>query len=132
MKTLLIVDDSKTFQKLLEQVLCSHFLIVGKGSNGNEGFSLYQQHRPDLVLMDITMPNCSGKESLEKIIKLNPDAKVAMVSGIGDEQTALECKRLGAVIFINKDKVSLSVEGRNYLINTLLDIMQPDKSKEAA
>jgi DNA-binding NarL/FixJ family response regulator len=132
MKTLLIVDDSKTFQRLLEQILSTHFKVVAKGSNGHEGFSLYQQYLPDLVLMDITMPNCSGKESLEKIIQFNAKAKVAMVSGIGDDQTALECKRLGAVIFINKDKVSLSAEGKSYLLNVLLEILQPPNSKEAA
>lgn len=132
MKTLLIVDDSKTFQRLLEQILSPHFKVVAKGSNGNEGFALYQQLRPDLVLMDITMPNCSGKEALEKIIQFDAKAKVAMVTGIRDDQTAIECKRLGAATFINKDKVSFSDEGKSYLLKNLLEVLDLSQTQEAA
>lgn len=132
MKTLMIVDDSKTFQKLLEIILNPYFEIVAKGSNGNEAIDLYQTHSPDLVLLDITMPNCSGKEALEKIIKISPHAKVVMISGIGDEQTALECKRLGAKKFINKSKISTSTEGQAYLYNSLLEVINLDSIQEAA
>ena len=132
MKTLMIVDDSKTFQKLLEMILTPYFEIVAKGSNGHEAIELYKVHTPDLVLMDITMPNCSGKEALEKIVNTNPHAKVVMISGIGDEQTALECKKLGAKKFINKSKISTTTEGQTYLYNSLLEVINMDKLQEVA
>lgn len=106
MNTLLIVDDSKTFQRILEQILKPYFEVVGKGNNGLEGFELYKKHKPDLVLMDITMPDCNGKESLQRILAEFPTAQVIMVSSIADQPTVEECLRLGAKGFVPKEKVS--------------------------
>ena len=95
MKTILIVDDSRLFRNFVSQILEKNFKVVGKGTSGIEGYELYQKLRPDLVLMDITMPDCNGKESLKLILDHDPLAKVIMFSGLGDEFTINECIKLG-------------------------------------
>ncbi len=123
MPTLLIVDDSRILQKVLEKILSPHFQIVGRGSSGNEGFDLYQKLKPDLVLMDITMPDCSGKESLEKIIGFDKNATVIMVSSIADAATVKDCLELGAKGFVCKEKVSHSDNESSVLIQTVQSVM---------
>jgi two-component system chemotaxis response regulator CheY len=133
MKNILIVDDSKTFQKLIEMILIGKFNIVGKGSSGVEGFELFQKLKPDLVLMDITMPNCGGKECLQKIIQLDPKAKVIMVSGLADENTAEECLQLGAKAFVRKSEISQkNTSEDSTLFKTVVKVMPLSTIKEVA
>jgi two-component system chemotaxis response regulator CheY len=110
MKKLLLVDDSKTFISVMNKILSSKFEIVGTANDGNEGYSVYTQTKPDLVLLDITMPNCNGKECLKKIISYNKQAKIVMVSSVGDDKTINECIQNGAIAFIKKEDVSLKCE----------------------
>lgn len=106
MKRIVIVDDSPIFQKIMESILKPYFQIVGRGFSGLEAVELYKTLEPDLVLLDITMPNCDGKESLQKILSLYPTAIIVMVSGIGDMDTVKECLALGAKAFVNKSQIS--------------------------
>lgn len=131
MKNLLIVDDSKVFKNILGKILKPYFNIVGTGSNGNEGFELFVKLRPDLVLMDITMPDCSGKESLERILKQDPTAIVVMVSGIGDEQSINDCRRLGAKGFIVKESITLSDKENSLIVKTISSLFE-QQSREVA
>lgn len=122
MKKVLIVDDSKTIQRLLEGAIKSRFQIVGKGSNGLEGYDLYRELRPDAVLLDITMPNCNGKECLEKIIAFDQNATVIMVSGLDDPETIEACINIGAKAFVKKMDLSAgSAEGESRILQTLLE-----------
>lgn len=107
MKKILLIDDSKIFLKLLTKTLENDFQIIGTASNGFDGIELYKTLQPDLVLLDITMPNCNGKECLELIKKYDPHAQVIMCSSLGDEQTVQQCKDLGALGFISKDLVKV-------------------------
>lgn len=132
MKTILIVDDSETFQKIIEKILSPNFQIVGKGKSGIEGFDLYKQLSPDIVLMDITMPNCDGKECLQKILVFDSLAKVIMVSGIGDEKTVQECLDLGAKAFVNKSDISRKVLENSPLEQTVFKIAGIDQQKKVA
>lgn len=132
MKKILIVDDSKTYQKIIEKILSPNFEIVGMGSSGIEGIELYQKLRPDLVLLDITMPNCSGKECLEKIMQVNPEAKVIMVSSIGDEKTVLECLQMGAKAFVNKAEISQGDGSPSPLHRSVELILNPSSEQVAA
>lgn len=109
MLRVLLVDDSPAFLKILEKILSSSFEVVGKASNGLEGFEMYTKLKPDLVLMDITMPHANGKECLSNIISLDPNAKVIMVTSIGDEATLNECISLGAKGFVSKDTISIKL-----------------------
>jgi two-component system chemotaxis response regulator CheY len=74
MKTIIIVDDSKVFQSVVEKILRPYFKVIGKGASGNEAFDLYQKNKPDIIFMDITMPNSSGIEGLRKIIDFDRNA----------------------------------------------------------
>jgi two-component system chemotaxis response regulator CheY len=120
MRTILLVDDSKIFQRIMEKILSPHFQIVGKGQNGNEGIDLYNKLKPDLVFMDITMPNCNGKEALKAILQSNPRATVIMVSSLGDDQTVQECMKIGAKGFVPKDQITQADGEKSALIQTAM------------
>ena len=103
MAKILIVDDSRTSRKILKGVLegASHE-IVGEATNGQEGYDMYAQLKPDVVTMDITMPVMSGVESLKKIKAEYPDAKIIMVSAAGQQHNMVEAVQNGAEEFISK------------------------------
>ncbi|MGE4132418.1 MAG: response regulator [Bdellovibrionales bacterium] len=107
MAKLLLVDDSKTFIKVLRRILENKYTIIGQAHDGGEGIERYKELSPDLVLLDITMPNVNGKDCLRGILSLNPSAKVIMVSSLDDQQTVSECLSLGAVAFIAKESITL-------------------------
>ena len=64
---------------------------------------LYEQEKPDLVLLDVNMPNLDGLQALEQIKRLDPDALVVMLTSLANRQTVEECVRLGAADYIRKD-----------------------------
>lgn len=132
MKNIIIVDDSKLFKSVMRRILGLHFNVVGTGSSGLEAIELYQKHHPDLVLLDITMPNCSGKESLMQIMKIDPEARVVMVSALGDDQTVQECLKLGAKAYISKEQISFELRDSTQMIEVLDEIINKNFSWEAA
>lgn len=103
MAKILIVDDSRTSRKILKGVLeGGGHEILGEATNGQEGYDMYAQLKPDVVTMDITMPIMSGVESLKKIKGDFPDAKVIMVSAAGQQHNMVEAVQSGAEEFISK------------------------------
>lgn len=104
--TAIIVDDNKIIQKVINRKVETLCQVVGYGNDGNEGFELYKKLKPEIVLLDITMPNCSGKECLEKIIHYDPKASVIMVSAISDPTTIESCLKIGAKGYLNKEDLS--------------------------
>lgn len=76
--------------------------VVGEATNGAEAVVLYQQHRPDLVTMDLVMPIMGGLEALRQIRSLDPEAKVVVVSALDQKQPLMESIRDGAIDFIVK------------------------------
>ena len=103
MANILIVDDSRTSRKILRGLLeANGHVVVGEAKNGQEGYDMYVQYKPDLVTMDITMPVMSGVDSLKKIKADFPDAKVVMVSAAGQQHNMLEAVQSGAAEFIAK------------------------------
>lgn len=133
MKNIVIVDDSAIFQRIIEGLLKPHFKIVGKGFSGIDAIELYQKHLPDLLLLDITMPNCDGKECLKKLLSLHPNATVVMVSGIADELTAKECIQLGAKAFVSKGQISTANRNDCDLVKTINSVLRTSSEKlEAA
>lgn len=73
-----------------------------EGEDGQRAIELYQQEKPDLVIMDITMPNVNGIQALAEIKKLDPSAKVVMCSAMGQESMVMDAISLGAMDFIVK------------------------------
>jgi len=103
MARIVVVDDSKFIATALTATLEDKgHEVVGAGSDGNEGLELYKTHKPDLLLLDITMPNRDGRDCLEDVIKLNPDAKIIMISAIKEQEIVDSCLANGAKDFIQK------------------------------
>ncbi len=103
MATVLIVDDSRTSRKLLRNVLeRGGFVITGEAGNGEEGYLKYKELKPDLVTMDITMPNMDGIESLSLIKHENANAKVVMITAAGQKEKMVDALKRGADDFITK------------------------------
>ena len=110
MKRILIADDSRIFRMALGRTLSSQYEIAGYATDGNQAQEAFSQHNPDVLLLDITMPNCDGRECLEKIMNQNETAKIIMISAIEDKETMEECLSLGAKAFINKGNIDFSSE----------------------
>lgn len=101
----LIVDDSMFIAKQLGQILTSEgFEVADTAADGAQGLEKYTANKDtiDLVTMDITMPVMDGVSALEKILEVNKDAKVVMVSALGKEDVVKKCLLLGAKSYIVK------------------------------
>ena len=99
-----LIADDLTFIKLVlrELVEKAGFRVVGEASNGQEAVELYQNKRPDVVLMDITMPKMDGLAALKQILKFDPGAKIIMCSALGQQTLIVQALQLGAKDFIVK------------------------------
>jgi len=103
MKRVLIVDDAAFMRISLQMLLKRHdFEVVGEAENGNMAVKKYKECQPDIVTMDITMPECSGIDALKEIMKIDPEAKVVMISGMGQEKLVRDAIMAGAKSFIVK------------------------------
>lgn len=103
MADILIVDDSKTSRKFLRNMLeeAGH-KIVAEAVNGAEGVEKYRIYHPDIVTMDITMPVLDGIDAVGEIMKIDPAAKVIMVTAAGQRTNMVEALKRGAADFIQK------------------------------
>lgn len=103
MITVLVVDDSKFMAKQIRSVVEGMgFEVAGVGHDGNEGLKQFEEHRPAVTLLDITMPNMDGVECLQRIRAIDPDARVVMLSAIRDQDTIDQCLDSGASGFLQK------------------------------
>lgn len=103
MKKILIVDDAEFMRLSIKTMLTrNEFEVVGEAENGIKAIEMYQVLKPDIVTMDITMPQMEGIEALEQIIKIDPNANVIMVSALGQETKVKQAILLGAKGFIVK------------------------------
>jgi two-component system chemotaxis response regulator CheY len=100
---ILAVDDSLVTLKILKKTLKeTEFEIVGEVTSGKDALSKFDELRPDLVLLDIIMPEMDGIETLEQIISKNHQAKVIMVSSMGAKEKVMESLEKGAKNFVMK------------------------------
>ncbi len=100
---ILIVDDLAFIKIVLRDILeKSGFRVVGEASNGDEAIRLYQEKRPDVVLMDITMPGMDGLTALKRIRGIDPAARVIICSALGQQRLIIQAIQLGAKDFIVK------------------------------
>jgi len=118
MKKLMIVDDAAFMRVSIKRMLEDQdYEIVAEAQNGNEAVALYKLHKPDIVTMDITMPKMTGIEALKEIKKIDKNAKVVMVSAMGQEKLIREAVISGALSFIvkpfKKDKLLEVLNGLN-------------------
>lgn len=98
-----MVDDAAFMRMMLKDILLKGgFEIAGEATNGAEAVRLYQELKPDLVTMDITMPEVDGITAVKEIKKIDPNAKVVMVSAMGQQAMVIEAIQAGASDFIVK------------------------------
>ena len=103
MKRVLIADDATFMRTTLRLMLESNgFEVVGEAGDGIEAIKKYKALSPDIVTMDITMPNLTGTEALKEIKKYDPNAKVVMISAMGQESMVREAIINGAKTFVVK------------------------------
>jgi two-component system, chemotaxis family, chemotaxis protein CheY len=102
-KRVVIVDDSGFLAKQIKEFFEKQmgFEVVAIGKDGNEAIALYKEHKPDLMTMDLTMPNKDGKTAIAEILHEFPEAHIVVVSAVKGN-TMLECMKLGAKGYIEK------------------------------
>ena len=103
MKKVLIVDDAVFMRIALKTMLEKNgFQVVGEAENGSVAVRKYKELKPDIVTMDITMPEMDGVQALKEIRSLDPNSKVVMISALGQESYVREAVMLGAKGFVVK------------------------------
>ena len=102
MQTILVVDDAAFMRMRMSKILSTAGYAVLQAENGLDAIEQYRASRPDAVLMDITMPEMDGITALKHIIALDPGARVAMVTALGQQQIVLEAVKSGAKDFLVK------------------------------
>jgi two-component system chemotaxis response regulator CheY len=102
-KRILLVDDATIIRMILKKILTeAGYEVVGEASTGAEGVRKYRELKPDLVTMDITMPEMSGIKALKVIREFDPEAKVVICSAMGQKALIIEAMQAGAINFISK------------------------------
>lgn len=101
-KNILIIDDEKDLCELLGDILSSHGYNVESANTNREAISSLNRHSPDLVFLDLKLPDGDGLRLLSSIKKVNPSTTVNIISAYGTEEVRDEARRLGAYVFIDK------------------------------
>ena len=102
-KTVLICDDIAFVRKTLTDILTeAHYQVVGEAADGNEAVNQFAELKPDIVTMDIVMPQLSGIDAMRKILRIDKAAKVVVISAMGQENLIMEAINVGAKDYILK------------------------------
>ncbi|MEW5799905.1 MAG: response regulator transcription factor [Bacteroidota bacterium] len=102
---LMIVDDSSEMRKLIRSVVAQPADSVTECADGSEVLSTFQREQPDVVLMDLQMPNVSGIAATRTLKKEFPDARVIIVSNFNEQEYRDEARDAGAASYFTKDNL---------------------------
>ena len=103
MARILVVDDAAFMRKVVSDALQSGgHEVVGQAANGVEAIERHRELRPDLITLDITMPEMDGLTALREIMSADPSAKVIMCSALGQDSKVIESIKAGATDFVVK------------------------------
>ncbi|MEA4882359.1 MAG: response regulator [Clostridia bacterium] len=112
--TVMVVDDAAFMRMRCAKLLSQNGYDVLEAENGLDALEKYREHKPDVVLMDITMPVMDGLTALKEIREADPGAKIVMVSAMGQQAMVIQSIKSGAKDFVLKpfepDKVLSSVK----------------------
>ena len=123
-KTALIVDDIAFARKIVKEILFgAKYTVVAEAANGAEALAMYNQHRPNFVIMDVVMPTMDGIEATRRILEGDKDARIIMLSALTQEQILMEAINAGARDYIVKpfepkdllDAVAKVLESHDYI-----------------
>ncbi len=102
-KNIMLVDDSAFMRTIIKNVLTKNgYSIIGEAENGKIAVELYSKLKPDVVFMDVVMPEMNGIESVKNIKANDPNAKIIMCSSSGQQAVVMEAINAGARGFITK------------------------------
>jgi len=101
-RSVLIVDDAAFMRMMIRNILAADGYVVHEAVNGRDAVEKYVALHPDLVTMDITMPEMDGLEAIRRIRQQDPDARVLVVSAMGQQQLIVEALESGALDFVVK------------------------------
>ncbi len=102
MTLVMVVDDAAFMRMKCAKLLTENGYEVVEASNGAEAVETYKSKKPDAVLLDITMPDMDGLTALKEVMKIDPDAKVAMVTAMGQQSIVMDALKAGAKDFVIK------------------------------
>ena len=99
-----LVDDAEEMRLLvgMSLTLSGEFTVVGHASNGREAIAVAEEHRPELMLLDLSMPEMDGLEALPLVLEASPETCVVVFSGIDEVELGLEARTLGATGYVEK------------------------------
>jgi two-component system chemotaxis response regulator CheY len=102
--TFVVVDDAVFMRTLLRKMIeeVEGYTVVGEGSNGYDAIDQAKLHQPDVMTLDITMPDLDGIKAVKDILKFSPETKIIMVSAMGQQSMVIEAIKLGAKDFVVK------------------------------
>jgi two-component system chemotaxis response regulator CheY len=114
-KKILIVDDAAFMRMMIKNIVTKNgYEVVGEAENGHAALELYKEHKPDLVTMDITMPEMSGIEGVKAIREFDPAANIIMCSAMGQQAMVMDAIQAGAKDFVVKpfqqDRILQAIE----------------------
>ena len=100
---ILVVDDAAFMRMMIKDTLSKNgFVVCGEAENGAKAVEKYKEFTPELVIMDITMPEMDGIQAVKEIKKLNGNAKIIMCSAMGQQAMVIEAIQAGAKGFVMK------------------------------
>ncbi|MGE4107004.1 MAG: response regulator [Bacteriovoracia bacterium] len=126
-RTVLIVDDVSFVRKTLADILTkAHFQVVGEAETGVQAVEMYMRLKPNVVTMDVVMPQMSGIEATRKIVKKDKNARIIIVSAMGQEHMVMEAINAGARDYILKPFTE------NEIIRTVEHVITSDQGGGSA
>lgn len=114
-KKILITDDAAFMRMMIKNIVTkAGYEVVGEAENGAQAVEMYKEHKPDLVTMDITMPEMDGIQAVKIIKEIDPNANIVMCSAMGQQAMVMEAIQAGAKDFIVKpfqqDRILQTIE----------------------
>lgn len=112
-KKLLVIDDSPfVFKAVTKALEGTEYEVIGNALNGQMGVDMYIETRADVITLDVTMPVMDGLETARELLKINPNARIIMLSAMGDETLLNQAREIGVKYFLTKPFQPASLQAK--------------------